>query len=168
MLQKMHLELTGGTNTKHASPPNMDSHILYLNEFQKIPLLTTKMLNKKMLNDNHFQLSTNYDQYEIINDPQFKSLFALISSNNALSFRFGASSTLIFHTSITPEDGDFVIAYLKEKNLFVYRDLKIINNKFILIPLDADIYKEITLCEHDCIVAVLYETRIKIRPDRVL
>ncbi|MBV9576136.1 MAG: hypothetical protein JO149_05900, partial [Gammaproteobacteria bacterium] len=78
-----------------------------------------------------------------------------------LKFRFGDNCTLIFHTELQPRSGDFVIAYLPSKELFVYRDLEIEKDKKMLVPVDEDIYKSISLKKEDIIVAVLYEKRIK-------
>ena len=145
----------------HVSKNQSQDDILVLDSFKKIPLLMTKILHKGMLKDNKLMLQNITDDFELTNDPDYSSLFVLSSTNNSLKFRFGDKTTLIFHIGLTPVAGDFVIAYLPEKELFVYRDLEIINNEKILIPVDPDIYKPITLKSTDIIVAVLYEKRIK-------
>ena len=152
---------TGSTAKEDGQFQTIADSILYLDEFHKIPALSTRLLNKNLISNNKLILAKVSDEFEVVKDPEYTKLFALNSSNNALSFRFGSSSTLIFHTSLEPRDGDFVIAYLPEKDLFVYRDLKIINDNMVLLPLDEDIYKEITLTNEDIIVAVLYEKRIR-------
>jgi len=139
----------------------LNDDILVLDRFHKIPLLTTQLLDKQHIVSGKLSLKNITEDYEITNDTQYKKLFALNSTNNSLKFRFGDNSTLIFHTDIQPISGDFVIAYLPEKELFVYRDLIIEDNKNILTPIDEDIYKPITLKPKDIIVAVLYETRKK-------
>jgi SOS-response transcriptional repressor LexA len=114
-----------------------------------------------MLIDGKLFLDNVTDDYEITHDSDYKYLFTLKSTNNSLKFRFGSNCTLIFHTNLEPISGDFVIAYLPDKELFVYRDLEIKDGKKILNPADQDIYKKIILKKTDFLVAVLYEKRIK-------
>lgn len=129
-------------------------------KFRKIPLFNK--LNKSMLHGNHLVPPLNYENYELVKQDDYKNLFAMETTNNSLQFKFGEDTTLIFSTDLPPTVGDFVVAYLKSKNLFVYRDLTIKNGKSILIPIDKDLYKEIQIDETDCfIVAVLYEKRIR-------
>jgi transcriptional regulator with XRE-family HTH domain len=128
--------------------------------FHKIPLFNK--LNKGMLNGSRLVTPLNYENYELVKQDDFKNLFAMETTNNSLQFKFGEETTLIFNTSLKPAIGDFVVAYLKSKNLFVYRDLTIKNGKLVLVPIDHDLYKEIYIDETDCfIVAVLYEKRIR-------
>jgi hypothetical protein len=134
---------------------------LVLNKFRKIPVFTTRMLDKSLLVDNKLVLNAITPEYELTADSDYRCLFAMTSTNNAMKIRFGASSTLIFHTEIQAHDGDFVLVYLPEKDLFIYRDLKIQKNKKLLIPLDDDLYKPLEIQDGDLIVAVLYEKRVK-------
>jgi len=138
-----------------------DNQVLVLDKFHKIPLFTTRMLEKSLLVNNELILRSNQSEYELTDDPDHPYLFAMTSTNNAMKIRFGAQSTLIFHTRLQPHDGDFVIVYLPEKDLFIYRDLKIEKSKKLLIPLDDDLYKPLVVQAEDLIVAVLYEKRVK-------
>lgn len=137
------------------------SDVLILHKFKKIPLITNETLTKSMLKNGKISFSNASFHYEITSDPEHESLFCLMSTNNSLKCRFGQNCPLIFHTQIEPEDGDFVIAYLPDKDLFIYRDLELKNGKRHLIPIDKDLYKPMTLKEQDLIVAVLYEKRVK-------
>ncbi len=152
----------GIINTQQANTDSQND-ILVLDKFHKIPLLTTRLLDKKFLINGKLCLDGISDEYEITNDSAFKSLFTLSTTNNSLKFRFGDKSTLIFHTELEPISGDFIIAYLPEKELFVYRDLEINNGSSTLIPIDPEIYMPISLKKSHVIVAVLYEERIKKR-----
>lgn len=149
------------THTYQSMVKQPNDDVLILDRFKKIPLLTTRILDKGMLIDGKLNLDNVTDDYDITNDPNHKYLFTLISTNNSLKFRFGDNCALIFHTNLEPITGDFVIAYLPEKELFVYRDLEINDGEKILTPVDQDIYKKIILKNTDNIVAVLYEKRIK-------
>ncbi|MDX1901964.1 MAG: helix-turn-helix domain-containing protein [Gammaproteobacteria bacterium] len=152
--------LTNKINEESISP-EQNGDILVLDKFHKIPLLSTRVLNTQLLHNGKLKLDDVMDDFELTNDPEYQNLFALLSTNNSLKFRFGDNCLLIFHTSLAPANHDFVIAHLAEKELFVYRDLIIHNQKKTLIPVDEDIYKPITMKDHDKIVAVLYEKRIK-------
>lgn len=145
----------------HTLGKQINDDILILDKFHKIPFLLTQLLNKDLLINGKLALDLVTDNYELTSDPEYKNLFVLSSTNNSLKFRFKDNCTLIFHTNLKPISGDFIIAYLPDKELFVYRDLKIEGKKRVLIPVDEDIYKSITLKETDIIVAVLYERRIK-------
>lgn len=130
------------------------------NRFHKIPLLHN--LSTSMLHNNKLNLNIDYDSFELTKDPEHENLFALVTTNNSLKFKFGHNTTLIFHTNLNPTAGDFVVAYLMEKDLFIYRDLIIENGKKTLVPIDPDLYKKIHVDEMGClIVAVLYEKRTK-------
>lgn len=133
------------------------------NRFLKIPVFSSTNLSKDTIVDNKLDIKNiETKEYELTDDPEHKHLFVMKSSNNAIKFRFGSKSTLIFHNELRPSDNDFVIAYLPDKDIFVYRDLKILKNgKKHLIPLDDDIYKQLILRDMDIIVATLYEKRIK-------
>lgn len=149
------------TGKSAAGEVGADGVGLILNKFHYIPVFTTRMLDKSLLHNHRLVLKTNTPEYELTTDPDYAYLFAMTSTNNAMKIRFGATSTLIFHTHLQPHDGDFVIVYLPEKDLFVYRDLKVEKNKKLLIPLDDDLYKPLALQSDDLIVAVLYEKRVK-------
>jgi hypothetical protein len=123
--------------------------ILILDKFHKIPFLTTRVLNKDMLIDGRLVIDGATDDFEVTNDPEYKNLFTLSSTNNSLKFRFGDNCTLIFHTRLQPISGDFIIAYLPKKELFVYRDIRMEKEKNTLIPVDEDIYKSITLKKNE-------------------
>lgn len=153
--------LTNNLKGQQTADKQMGDDVLVLDKFHKIPFLLTRMLDKKLLINGKLVLDVITDNYELTSDPEYKNLFVLSSTNNSLKFRFKDNCTLIFHTNLTPIAGDFIIAYLPEKELFVYRDLKIEGKKRILVPVDEDIYKQIILKETDTIVAVLYERRIK-------
>lgn len=150
--------LTGKSSTGQI---DCENNALILNKFHRIPVFTTRMLDKSLLLDNKLTLSTSTPEYELTDDPEYACLFAMTSTNNAMKIRFGVNSTLLFHTHLQAHDGDFIIVYLPEKDLFIYRDLKIERNKKLLIPLDDDLYKPLALQAEDLIVAVLYEKRIK-------
>lgn len=150
--------LTGKSLTGEAG---IDNAALVLNKFHHIPVFTTRMLDKSLLQNGQLILNTNTPEYELTADPDYHYLFAMTSTNNAMKIRFGATSTLLFHTNLQAHDGDFVIVYLPEKDLFIYRDLKIEKNKKLLIPLDDDLYKPLAIQPDDLIVAVLYEKRVK-------
>lgn len=150
--------LTGKSMHSDITTDNMG---LVLNKFHQIPVFTTRMLDKSLLVNNQLSLTMATPEYELTADPHYQYLFAMTSTNNAMKIRFGVSSTLIFHTHLQPHDGDFVIVYLPEKDLFIYRDLKIEKNKKLLIPLDDDLYKPLAMQQDDFIVAVLYEKRVK-------
>jgi len=139
----------------------LNQDILILDYFHKIPLITTTLINKDSLQKGKIDLTGLCSDFELTSDPDFENLFCLPSTNNSLKFTFGDHTTLIFHTKLIPRDGDFVIAYLPDKDLFVYRFLKIHGPEQILIPTDEDIYKPLRLRENDLIVAVLYEKRVK-------
>lgn len=149
------------TGKTHDGCTEIESEGLILDKFHKIPVFSTRMLEKSLLVNNQLQLKITTPEYELTDDPDYSCLFAMTSTNNAMKIRFGLSSTLIFHTQLQPHDGDFVIVYLPEKDLFIYRDLKVEKNKKLLIPLDDDLYKPLAMSQNDLIIAVLYEKRIK-------
>ncbi|MCX7124805.1 MAG: helix-turn-helix transcriptional regulator, partial [Gammaproteobacteria bacterium] len=117
--------LIGKSTTGH----DTENNSLVLDKFHKIPVFTTRMLDKTLLIKNKLTLNTKTPEYELTADPEFQHLFAMTSTNNAMKIRFGLCSTLLFHTNLQAHDGDFVIVYLPEKDLFIYRDLKIEKNK---------------------------------------
>ncbi|MCD6048584.1 MAG: Helix-turn-helix domain [Gammaproteobacteria bacterium] len=129
---------------------------LILNRYRKIPFISNADLNKEMILDKKLTIPLKSNNFELTSDPEYKHLFALKATNNALQIKFGQAN-LIFHTNLEPVSGDFVICYLPDKDLFVYRDLEIRGNKKILIPLDKHIYNTLTLRKTDIIVAVLYQ-----------
>ncbi len=138
---------------------------LILNKYRKIPVITSTISKELMVNDKLNVTSLNYSgAFELTSSPDFKLLFAMRTTNNALQLRFG-HSTLIFHTELEPVSGDFVICYLPDKDLFVYRDLEIKDHKRILVPLDKHIYNTLTMRKQDKIVAVLYEVHQQRSPD---
>ncbi|OGT26358.1 MAG: hypothetical protein A3I77_08555 [Gammaproteobacteria bacterium RIFCSPLOWO2_02_FULL_42_14] len=151
--------LVSGKSTTEITEHNNST--LVLNKFHKIPVFTTRMLEKSLLKENQLTLTATTPEYELTDDPDHAHLFAMTSTNNAMKIRFGTTSTLIFHTRLQAHDGDFVIVYLPDKDLFIYRDLTIEKNKKLLIPLDDDLYKPLAVQPNDLIVAVLYEKRIK-------
>ncbi|MCX7120703.1 MAG: helix-turn-helix transcriptional regulator [Gammaproteobacteria bacterium] len=114
--------LTGKSSTGQI---DLENNLMILNKFHRIPVFTTRMLDKSLLINNKLMLNTITPEYELTDDSEYHRLFAMTSTNNAMKIRFGLSSTLIFHTNLQVHDGDFVIVYLPEKDLFIYRDLKI-------------------------------------------
>lgn len=143
------------------SRESKEDDVLILDKFKRIPLLTNENLQKEMIIDGKLSLKNIAAQYEISNDPEYEFLFYLMSTNNSLKCRFGDHCPLVFHTNLEPISGDFVIAYLANKDLFIYRELELKNGKKHLIPIDKDLYKPVILKENDLIVAVLYEQRIR-------
>ena len=140
---------------------NKNHEGLILNKFHKIPLITSAAdLNLKMFSEKELNIDRASHTFVLTEETEHTDLFAIKSVNNALGLRFG-NSILIFKTTIEPVSGDFVICYLPDKELFVYRDLEIINHKKILVPLDKHIYNTLTVRKQDIIVAVLYEIRQK-------
>lgn len=150
--------LVTGKSTHNAE---LENPMLVLNKFRKIPVFTTRMLEKSLLKNDKLSLTLSTPEYELTDDSEHEYLFAMTSTNNAMKIRFGISSTLIFHTHLQAHNGDFVIVYLPEKDLFIYRDLVIEKNKKLLVPLDDDLYRPLALQQNDIIVAVLYEKRVK-------
>lgn len=155
--------LTSTTINSQAANNSDKEDMLVLGKFHKIPLLNTRLLNKNLIIEGKLNLNGVSDDFELTTDPDYKNLFTLKSTNNSLKFRFGDNTVLIFHTKLSPVSGDFVIAYLPEKDIFLYRDLEIVSGLHTLIPIDVDIYKPIHLKKEHIIVAVLYEERIKKR-----
>lgn len=148
----------------HEETPEENNYGLVLNKYHKIPLITSLNISKNYLIDNKLHIEITNNNFELTSDPDYQSLFAMRGENNAMQLRFGSTPTLIFHTNLEPRSGDFVICYLPDKDLFVYRDLEIKNNKKILVPLDPHIYNKLIVRKQDIIVAVLHELRQKRGP----
>ncbi len=142
--------------------------ILVLDKFYKIPFITTFDIHKNLLSNGQLILKNIIaEKHEITSEPDHSQMFAMRASNNALKFKFGVNTTLIFHTGLTPISGDFIMVWLPAKELFVYRDLHIEGNKKTLIPLEEDLYKSLVMGENDVITAVLCEQRVK-RPEPII
>lgn len=128
--------------------------------FYKIPLFDT--LGSNILKNMRIDLETETEHFELTRDHEHQYLFAMGTTNNALKFKFGNNTILLFHTQLEPVIGDFVVAYLPQKELFIYRDIGIKNERLTFLPIDSDLYKELYIDEiNPIIMAVLYEKRIK-------
>lgn len=146
--------------TADGDPALMLAEAAVYNRFYKIPLV--RDLGSNMLENEALKLENFYTNFEVTRDSEYRNLFALSTTNNSMKFKFGNDTTLIFHTNLEPVSGDFVVVYIPSKEIFIYRELRVEHNRYILVPMDEDLYKKLSLDEiGGYIVAVLYETRTK-------
>lgn len=83
---------------------------------------------------------------------------ALILEDNSMEPRFEKGTILIVDRNSKYQNNDFVIAKIKKYNSYFFRQLSIYGNTIKLIPLNQDIYKEITLIDQDVIIGNVVQT----------
>jgi SOS-response transcriptional repressor LexA len=76
--------------------------------------------------------------------------------------RFSQGTLLIFSRIIPDKNGSFVLVYLNAIDDIIFREMKELNGKKILVPFNASLFKEIDLQESDKILGVLTEARWRI------
>lgn len=81
--------------------------------------------------------------------------------------RFDKGTTLIFDMNCKPQNGDFVLVYLKKLNLWVFREYMLkLDGSTELTPMNATIFKGISLDSEDKIMGVLIQTICDFKRDR--
>jgi hypothetical protein len=76
--------------------------------------------------------------------------------------RFSQGTLLIFSRIIPEKNGSFVLVYLNAIDDIIFREIKELNGKKMLVPFNSSLFKEIDLQESDKILGVLTEARWRI------
>lgn len=87
-----------------------------------------------------------------------KGCYALKLEDISMEPRFEKGTTIIFDTTESPRDGDFVLANLKAHSVWVFREYQKDGEVEKLIPLNKNLYKEVVLTNDDHVFGVLIQT----------
>ncbi len=76
--------------------------------------------------------------------------------------RFPQGTLLVFDQNASPKNASFVLVYLQSINDIVFRELIEQDSKKILVPFNANLFKEVILQEADKILGTLVEARWRV------
>lgn len=105
--------------------------------------------------------SLNIKNYVVSHNIEHKGTFATSLDDKAMFPRFDINTTLIIDPNAEILSKSFVLAYIKEMNLTVLRELVIESNEKILYPMNHSLYKTIKLNDNDQILGTVVEARWK-------
>lgn len=129
------------------------------NTLKRIPILDWKQV-KLLAHENHPEsLLNTAKEWLLTNSDTGVNGFAFRLQDNSLYPRFDQDTIMIINSSKSPQNKDFVIAYLKESNEIVFRQYELKDTTVFLNPMNSVIYKAITLQEDDSILGVMMEAR---------
>ena len=130
----------------------------------KVPLISWANLEQNICNIENIQSS------EYVYTSCNKNCCAIATKLEDVSMepRFDKGTTLIFDMNCEPQNRDFVLAYLKKMNIWLFREFILKEDGLVeLLPMNHDIFKKISLGSEDKIMGVLIQTICDFKRDKV-
>lgn len=130
----------------------------------KIPLLTWTALPNLF---NTAQIYTHAGDYIYFNAVADGDYFALKMDDSSMEPRFAKNTVLIFDRLEIPRHGDFVLAWIKQLNIWLFREYFEQSGSKELMPLNKTLYKEVLISNGDYINGVLVQTICNFNRNRI-
>jgi len=145
------------TGRGHMNNEN-DPSYRFIHSKTPLPILSEEEIIS--IHVNHSGAQSDYENQVFVDVAIAKNAFAMYLKDQSMYPKFEKNSLLVISTDFNDNDNnDYVLAYIKEFNVIVFRELKIEGDDKYLTPMNQIVYKSLLLSKEDIVLGRLKEIR---------